>query len=114
MKRMMSAIAFALIATATFAGTTTVTRTTSRTAAPAFVSHGAEFAGTIIGVNTGARSFVLRVGNKRETVYWTEGTKVVGGEVKPNETATVRWMEKGGRKVATSVKITGAVLVTKR
>lgn len=61
--------------------------------------------GDIVSVDAAAKSFVLKSGGKDTTVYWTDKTKVSGGEVKANEHATVHWMMKDGKAWATSVKI---------
>ena len=71
-------------------------------------SHGREFSGQITSVNAQAKSLVLHSGNKDLTIYWTDATKVTGGEVKTGEKATIRSMEKNGKWWATSVRITGS------
>ncbi len=68
-------------------------------------SHGVESKGTITAVDETAKSFTLKVDGTDQTIYWTQGTKVRGGSLKADENVTVRWMEKNGKKMATSVRI---------
>ena len=68
--------------------------------------HGRNSAGTISSVDDTGKSFVLKSGKTDTTIYWTDATKVTGGTVKADERVVVRWMEKDGKKIATSVKIT--------
>lgn len=75
------------------------------TKAKSMRSHGRQSVGTVAAVDDAAKSFTLKSEGADETIYWTEGTKVKGGALKADETVTVRWMEKDGKKIATSINI---------
>ena len=75
---------------------------------PKVFSHGKQVAGQIKSVDEAAKSMVVVQGGKDLTIYWTDATKVTGGTVAVGERATIRSMQKDGKWIATSVKITAA------
>lgn len=70
--------------------------------------HGTQVAGEIMSVNQTAKSLVISQAGKDMTIYWTAATKVTGGSLAAGERATIRSMQKDGKWIATSVKVTGA------
>jgi hypothetical protein len=68
-------------------------------------SHGTELKGKIDSVDDAAKSFVMDVAGKDNTIYWTAATKVHGGPLKAGENVVVRAMEKDSKWWATSVKV---------
>ncbi len=57
-------------------------------------------------VDSAASNFVVREGSGRETrLRRTSATHVTGGNLKPGARVAVRWLEKDGHKIATSVRV---------
>ncbi len=77
-------------------------------------SHGKQSYGTVSAVDDSGKSFTLKSKGADQTIYWTEGTKVQGGTLKTDERVTVRWMEKDGKKIATSIRIAPAKAAAKK
>src|SRR5215470_977662 len=70
-------------------------------------SHGNALSGTVMRVDSSSAStFVVRESSGRETTLRrTSATHVTGGSLKPGVRVAVRWLEKDGHKIATSVKV---------
>ena len=69
-------------------------------------SHGNALSGTVTRMDSVASNFVVREGSGRETTLRrTSATHVTGGNLKPGARVAVRWLEKDGHKIATSVRI---------
>ncbi len=69
-------------------------------------SHGNALSGTVTRVDSAASNFVVRENSGRETTLRrTSATHVTGGNLKPGARVAVRWLEKDGHKIATSVRV---------
>ena len=90
------AAVFSLLTLSALAATTTVHKP---------MSHGTELKGTVSSIDNPAKSFVLDVAGKNDTIYWTSATKVHGGPLKATENVIVRAMQKDSKWIATSIKV---------
>ena len=79
-------------------------------AAPTIVkSHGKSVHGQIAKLDSSAKTFTVTTAkNQSFDLQWNDATKVTGGSLKDGEAATVRYMVRDGKNVATSVMITAA------
>ena len=74
-------------------------------------SHGNSLSGTIARVDTQANTFVVRAATGTETtLVRTKATRIQGPGLSPGDHVAVRWLEKDGRKIATSVRVEAPVL----
>jgi hypothetical protein len=71
--------------------------------------HGISLSGRVSRVDAAAMTFSVVDSSGREvTVAWTAATKVTGGEVKPGEMVTLRYLDKDKKHIATTIRV-GAV-----
>jgi len=68
-------------------------------------SHGNALSGTVVRVDEAKKILVVRAGSRETTLAMTPATSVHGGPLACGQRVAVRWLEKDGRKVATSVRI---------
>jgi cold shock CspA family protein len=69
-------------------------------------SHGYSLAGVIVRVDVVAKTFAVRSGSGTETtLVRTSATRVQGEALKPGDRVAVRFLEKDGKKIATSVRV---------
>ena len=68
-------------------------------------SHGNGIAGTVVGLDSGRKLLVVRAGGHDTSLAMTPATSVHGGHLAEGQRVAVRWLEKDGKKVATSVRI---------
>jgi hypothetical protein len=74
-------------------------------------SHGNSLSGTVARVDGRANTFVVRGASGAETtLVRTKATRIQGAGLSPGDRVAVRWLEKDGRKIATSVRIETAAL----
>ena len=74
-------------------------------------THGNALSGTVTRVDRVAKTFVVRAANGKETtLVRTDATRVQGETLKVGDRVAVRWLEKDGKKIATSVRIEPAAL----
>src|SRR5262245_53415290 len=74
-------------------------------------SHGNALSGTVTRVDAASSSFVVRESSGRETTLRrTSATHVTGGSLKTGVRVAVRWLEKDGHKIATSVRVEAAAI----
>lgn len=74
-------------------------------------SHGNPLSGVVVRVDAATRTFVVRAPSGMETTLLRTGaTRVQGETLKPGDRVAVRWLEKDGRKIATSVRVDSAAL----
>ena len=88
-------LAALLVMTSAFAATTK---------APA--AHGKSVHGKIANLNDSAKTFTIKGAKSSYDVQWNGATKVSGGTLKDGESATVKYMIRDGKNVATSIMIT--------
>jgi hypothetical protein len=74
-------------------------------------NHGNSLSGMVVRVDAAAKTFVVRGGAGETTLVRTNATHV-RGELKPGDRVAVRWLEKDGKKIATSVRIEPAAVAT--
>ena len=69
-------------------------------------SHGYGLSGTITRVDEAAKTFVVRTAAGKETaLVRTTATKVNAEAIKAGDRVAVRWLERDGKKIATSIRI---------
>jgi hypothetical protein len=74
-------------------------------------SHGNSLAGVVVRVDAASKTFVVRAPSGMETTLVRTGaTRVQGETLKPGDRVAVRWLEKDGKKIATSVRVDSAAL----
>src|SRR5690349_17481382 len=70
------------------------------------IAHGTTVRGTIANLNETGKSFdVQEKSGKNVDLIWTAATKVNHGPLKDGENATVRYMKRDGKNVATVINI---------
>jgi len=73
-------------------------------------SHGYSLAGVIMRIDVVAKTFVIRSNSGTETTLVRTGaTRVQGDALRPGDRVAVRFLEKDGKKIATSVRVEPAV-----
>ncbi len=73
--------------------------------------HGYSLSGTITSVDESRKSFVVKnAAGKDTTLLWTAATKVAGGQLKAGANVTLRFLNKDGKHIATSVVIAEPVV----
>lgn len=69
-------------------------------------SHGYAVTGTVARLDAAKKSFVVRSSNGTETtLVRTAATKINGEALKAGDHVAVRWLERDGKKIATSIRI---------
>ena len=69
-------------------------------------SHGNPLSGVVVRVDAAARTFAVRASSGMETILVrTNATRIQGDGLKPGDRVSVRWLEKDGKKIATSVRV---------
>ena len=67
-------------------------------------THGYSLSGTITSMDEGRKTFVVKNAAGRDTtLLWTTATTVVGGQLRAGEKVTLRYLNKDGKHIATSV-----------
>ena len=68
--------------------------------------HGHPLSGTVASVDQSQKTFVVNSsGGKTTTLVWTPATTMAGGEIKVGEKVTLRYLDRGGKHIATSIVI---------
>jgi cold shock CspA family protein len=99
MRRLLAGLALLALASVSSAAAPTKTPTHPR-------SHGYSLAGVIVRVDVAAKTFAVQSATGAETtLVRTSATRVMGDHLKPGDRVSVRYMEKDGKKIATSVKV---------
>ena len=99
---MMPFLAAGLLATVLSAPTTAPTPAPTAAAKPR--GHGNALSGTVARVEAGT-TLVVREGSGRETSLRLTSATHVKGALKSGARVAVRWLEKDGHKIATSVRV---------
>ncbi len=69
-------------------------------------SHGYGVSGTITRVDEARKTFVVKTAAGKETaLVRTAATRVNGETLKAGDRVAVRWLERDGKKIATSIRI---------
>ncbi|MEO8432286.1 MAG: hypothetical protein ABI592_12305 [Acidobacteriota bacterium] len=76
------------------------------TPAPRARTHGVALSGRISRVDRAKMTLLVRDAGGRETALsWTAATKINGGELKPGEAVTLRYLDKDAKHIATYIRI---------
>jgi hypothetical protein len=68
--------------------------------------HGYSLSGTVSSVDQSRKTFVVKnSAGRNTTLYWTSATTIVGGELKAGGKVTLRYLDKDGKHIATSVVV---------
>jgi hypothetical protein len=69
-------------------------------------THGYALSGTVSSVDEVQKSFAVKNAAGKETrLFWTNATTVAGGKVTAGARVTLRYLDKDGKHIATSVVI---------
>src|SRR5438128_7416021 len=69
-------------------------------------SHGIALSGTVMSVDETRKSFAVRNSAGKDTrLVWTNATTVTGGKVTAGAKVTLRYLDKDGKHIATSIAI---------
>jgi ribosomal protein L16/L10AE len=69
-------------------------------------THGVSVSGVVAQTNDAARTFVVRAsGGKETTLVRTAATKLNGKDLKSGDRVAVRYLERDGKKIATSIRV---------
>jgi hypothetical protein len=69
-------------------------------------THGYALSGTIASVDESRKTFVVKNAVGKDTsLVWTAATTVMGGQLKPGANVTLRYLNRDGKHIATSVSI---------
>jgi len=69
-------------------------------------THGYALTGTISAVDETRKTFVVKgSGGKDTALSWTAATAFVGGKLKVGEKVTLRYLDRNGKHIATTVSI---------
>lgn len=76
-------------------------------------THGYSVSGTVSRVDETAKTFVVRSGaGKETTLVRTTATKVNGEALKAGDRVAVRYLERDGKKIATSIRVEPPAVAT--
>jgi hypothetical protein len=68
--------------------------------------HGFALSGTVAAVDEGKKTLVVKaLSGKQTTLAWTSATRVIGGKLEAGQTVTLRYLDKDGKHIATSIRI---------
>lgn len=69
-------------------------------------THGYALSGTITSVDEAHKAFVVKNGaGKTTSLVWTAATTIVGGQLKTGANVNLRYLNKDGKHIATSVSV---------
>ncbi len=69
-------------------------------------THGYSLSGTVSSVDESRKTFVVKnAAGKDTSLVWTAATTVMGGQLKPGANVTLRYLNREGKHIATSVSI---------
>ena len=73
---------------------------------PKSKAHGLSVTGTVVSIDTAALKMSVKTSaGKQIPLVWTGATKTAGGAVKAGTKVTVRYLQKDGKNIATSIEI---------
>ena len=68
--------------------------------------HGIALSGTVASVDDVHKTLVVRGASGRQTTLsWTNATSVVGGQLAAGQSVTLRYLDRDGKHIATSIHI---------
>lgn len=69
-------------------------------------THGIPLTGTVTSVDESRKSFAVKSYAGKETrLVWTDATTVMGGKVRTGAKVTLRYLDKDGKHIATSIVV---------
>jgi cold shock CspA family protein len=99
MRRLLAGLAVFALASVSSAAAPTKTPTHPR-------SHGLSVAGVVVRVDVVTKTFAVQSAAGAETILVrTSATRVQGDALRPGDRVAVRYLEKDGKKIATSVRV---------
>lgn len=70
--------------------------------------HGLSVTGTVVSVEEAARKMVVKsAAGKQVSLVWTGATKTAGGPIQAGAKVTIRYLQKDGKNIATSIHVGG-------
>ena len=73
---------------------------------PKSKAHGLSVTGTVVSADAASKKMTVRSSSGKSVPFvWTDATKTAGGTVKAGAKVTVRYLEKDGKNIATSISI---------
>jgi hypothetical protein len=80
---------------------------TAQTAAPSKAKvHGFSLSGTLVRIDEGKKTLAVRnAGGKETTLAWTNATSVFGGKLAVGQAVTLKYLDRDGKHIATSIHI---------
>lgn len=73
---------------------------------PKSKAHGLSVTGTVVSADQASKKMTVKSSSgKSVPLVWTDATKTAGGTVKAGARVTVRYLEKDGKNIATSISI---------
>src|ERR1700737_4804828 len=68
--------------------------------------HGFSLSGTVVRIDEGKKTLAVRnAGGKETTLVWTNATKVFGGTLAVGQAVTLKYLDRDGKHIATSIQI---------
>ena len=68
--------------------------------------HGLSVTGSVVSLDEPAKKMTVKTSaGKQVALVWTDATKTAGGPVKSGLHVTVRYLEKDGKNIATSIQV---------
>ncbi len=68
--------------------------------------HGFSLAGTVASLDEAKKTLVVRGAAGKETkLTWTDATRVLGGKLAAGQAVTLRYLDRDGKHIATSIRI---------
>jgi len=71
--------------------------------------HGFALSGTVVSLDARKKTLVVRgASGKETTLAWTSATSIFGGKLVAGQTVTLRYLDRDGKHIATSIRISPA------
>ena len=68
--------------------------------------HGLALSGNIASVDESKKTLIIAGGNgKATTLSWTAATRIIGGPLKAGQPVTLRYLDKDGKHIVTSIRV---------
>jgi hypothetical protein len=68
--------------------------------------HGFSLSGTVVRIDEGKKTLAVRnAGGKETTLAWTNATNVFGGKLAVGQPVTLKYLDRDGKHIATSIRI---------
>ena len=68
--------------------------------------HGFDLSGTVTGMDQSRKTLIVQTAFGKQTkLTWTNATTIVGGPLTLGQTVTLRYLDKDGRHIVTSIRV---------